>query len=103
MQACWGHLDVNGGAETWRKWRQMCTAYAVLANLNKQAQEDQVSAFISAIGMGALDVFNSLPFTGAPEEAELKSILTMTDKRFEGKMNIIYERYMFDIWQQKEG
>ena len=53
--------------------------------------------------MDALDVFNLLPFTGAPEEAELKSILTMTDKRCEGKMNIIYERYMFDIWQQKEG
>ena len=87
--------------ESWKQWRQIWDAYALVTGLNQQSNEFQVATFITCIGHEALKTHNGLPFKTDEEKKDMAKILELWGEYCNGKTNIIYERYKFNNREQK--
>ena len=96
-------IDPETSAAGWRRWRRIFEAHARVTNLNKRDPEDQVAALITAMGLEAVDLYDSLPFASASDRKDLSKTLDLLEEHFVGESNVIYERYTFHCRQQEEG
>ncbi|KAG8180001.1 hypothetical protein JTE90_020956 [Oedothorax gibbosus] len=76
-------------SKQWKDWLQQFEWYALVAELDKKAANVQVAIFMSAIGQDAINVFNTFP-------EDLKLLITEFNNYFTPKVNITYERFVFN-------
>ena len=53
-----------------------------MTNLNKRDPEDQVAALITAMGLEAVDLYDSLPFASASDRKDLSKAFDLLEKTF---------------------
>ena len=57
---------------------------------------------VCTLGLGAVDLYNTLPFVNDGERADFTKTLEYLDEHFVGCQNVIYKRYVFFSRQQGE-
>ncbi|KAG8170504.1 hypothetical protein JTE90_016398 [Oedothorax gibbosus] len=80
-------------SKQWKDWLQQFEWYALVAELDKKAANVQVVIFMSAIGQDAINVFNTFP---EDKRVDLKLLITEFNNYFTPKVNITYERFVFN-------
>ncbi|KAG8189628.1 hypothetical protein JTE90_009559 [Oedothorax gibbosus] len=80
-------------SKQWKDWLQQFEWYALVAELDKKAANVQVAIFMSAIGQDAINVFNTFP---EDKRVDLKLLITEFNNYFTPKVNITYERFVFN-------
>ena len=58
--------------KTWKKWRKMWDAYAVVSKLKNEDKETQVATLTLAIGSEAVDIVDTLPYAQESDRKDLK-------------------------------
>lgn len=84
---------------SWRSWLQQFEWYAIATNLQAKRPEVQVAIFMSVIGSDAAVIFNTFNLT-VDESKDLKTIKEKFTSYFVPKVNITYERYIFNKCKQ---
>ncbi|KAG8187519.1 hypothetical protein JTE90_019949 [Oedothorax gibbosus] len=80
-------------SKQWKDWLQQFEWYTLVAELDKKAANVQVAIFMSAIGQDAINVFNTFP---EDKRVDLKLLITEFNNYFTPKVNITYERFVFN-------
>ena len=96
-------LDLDCDPATWRKWRKLVQAHATVTQFAKKKDDERAAIIVTLLGLRALDLHDSLPFSSDAEKADLKSTLDYLEDHFVGKTNIIHERFVFNSREQHEG
>ena len=96
-------LNPDCDAGTWRKWRKLVEAYAVMTEFSKKKETERAATIVTLFGLDALDLFDSLPFATEAEKSDLKKTLGYLEDHFVGKANVSYERFIFNTRGQQEG
>ena len=96
-------LNPNSDAGTWRKWRRLVEAYAVVTEFSKKKEAERAATIVALLGLDALDLLDSLPFAAESDKADLKKTLDHLQDHFLGKANVSYERFIFNTRGQHEG
>ncbi|XP_049885516.1 uncharacterized protein K02A2.6-like [Pectinophora gossypiella] len=89
-------------ARAWKLWLQQFEWYAIATLLAEKKPEVQVAVFMSCIGPDAAVIYNTFNLS----DSEAKVLSTVKEKftnYYTPKINETYERYMFNILNQKEG
>lgn len=88
--------DMGDFKSHYSRFRQMWDSYEILTGLDKKPDALRVATFIQAIGCDFLDIHNNLPYKSDAEKSDMKVILTLWDEHAKGKVNVIYERHLFN-------
>ena len=86
----------------WARFRQLWDSYEIATALREKPMAVRVATFITAIGSDALDIHNNLPYSNETEKKDLEKILELWEKYCAGRVNIIFERYVFNSLVQKD-
>lgn len=86
----------------WEKFRQLWDSYEILTGLKQKGEPVRVATFIQAIGIEFLDTHNNLPYKEEADKQKLDEILKLWDEHAKGKVNVIYERHVFNSYVQTE-
>ena len=79
-------LDTRGNiAETWKRWRQVWDSFEILSRVTQQENQIRVATFITCIGSGALEVYNSLPFEREDDKMVMSKVLQLMEKHCIGQ------------------
>ena len=89
-------------AGTWRKWRKLVEAHAVMTEFSEKETE-RAATIVTLFGLDALYLFDSLPFATEADKSDLKKTLGYLEDHFVGKANVSYERFIFNTRGQQEG
>ena len=81
----------------------MVEAHATVTQFAKKKDDERAAIIVTLLGLRALDLHDSLPFSSDAEKADLKSTLDYLEDHFVGKTNIIHERFVFNSREQHEG
>ena len=95
-------LDPETDSAGWQRWKTISTAFSTTTKLATRPEEERTAMVISIIGLGVVDLYNSLPFANDGERADFTKTLEYLDEHFVGRQNVIYERYVFFSRQQGE-
>lgn len=71
-------------------------------NIDAQPEPYKVAMFLHCIGPEALKIYNGLPFSTPEEKGMLTNIITKFEQFTIGETNETYERYIFNIRNQKQ-
>ena len=93
-------LVTKRGAHDWKLFKQMWTNYVVVAGLQNETPEYLRALFLHTLGAEGLTIFNGLEVA---DDATVDQIIVAMDTHFIGKTNEIYERFVFNKRDQKEG
>ena len=88
--------------DNWKTWRQMWRNYSIIARITDHPPEYQTALFLHAIGIKALEIYNSFDFVNEVEKNNLKAIIAKFNAHAIGEKNETYERYVFNSRIQKE-
>ena len=91
-------LNVKKGAAEWKIFRQMWDNYCIVARLAGEEEQYKKALFLHTLGHDGLCVYNGMKFE---ENHKVDDILEAFDTHFIGKTNETYERYMFNMREQK--
>lgn len=89
-------------ALAWKNWMQQYTWFSTATQMNKKSPEIQVATFMSAIGLDAIDVYNSFTLT-EQEKKNCTVIQKKFEEHFNPKVSLTFERYTFNKIIQNEG
>ena len=81
----------------------MFDAYAVMTKLKDKDKEEQVATLVTCLGIGALDLYEALPFRDEEERKDVQVALQYLEQHFAGSTNVILERFCFNTRSQGEG
>ncbi|XP_070537048.1 uncharacterized protein [Ptychodera flava] len=96
-------LELKGDiSKSWKKWKQIWDAYETVTKLDEKDHKSRVAAFITCIGVDALDTHNSLPYQNEGEKGNIDKILELWTNYCAGTTNVIYERYVFNNRAQEQ-
>lgn len=84
----------------WKLWKQQYNFYEIASQMKIQSPEVQVATFMTIIGPEALAIYNTFKLE---RENDLNEIKDKFEKYFIPKLNITYERYVFNTTVQKHG
>ena len=93
-------LVTKRGTQDWKLFKQMWTNYIVVAGLENEAPAYLRALFLHTLGAEGLTIFNGLELD---DSATVDQIISAMDTHFIGKTNEIYERFVFNKRDQKEG
>ena len=93
-------LVTKRGTQDWKLFKQMWTNYIVVAGLEIEAPAYLRALFLHTLGAEGLTIFNGLELD---DSATVDQIISAMDTHFIGKTNEIYERFVFNKRDQKEG
>ena len=96
-------LNPEADPAEWRRWKRLFEAYVVLTKLATKDAAEREATIVTILGVGAMDLYDSLPFANDEERQEVKAVLGYLEQHFLGRRNTIYERYLFSTRQQEEG
>ena len=94
-------MDMQGDfASNWEFFKDSWLNFVTATELNKKSDTVVVATLLSIMGKECYKVYKNLPMTD-DERKSSKIILDKLTVEFEGKKNIIYERYAFNSRAQK--
>ena len=94
-------MDMEGDlASNWDFFKESWKNYATANELKKKPDEVVAATLLSIIGKDCFKVFKNLPMSD-DERQKPDTILEKLTEEFEGKRNLIYERYVFNTCTQK--
>ena len=93
-------LVTKRGSHDWKLFKQMWTNYVVVAGLQNETPEYLRALFLHTLGAEGLTIFNGLELA---DDATVDQIIVAMDTHFIGNTNEIYERFVFNKRDQKEG
>ena len=88
-------------ANTWKLWKQQFEFYAIAIQMEAKPPNMQLTVLMSIIGTDALMIYNTFEFAD-DEERNLQSVIKKFDDHFIPKVNVTFERYVFNSLNQKQ-
>ena len=82
-------LDPNSDPVAWQRWRNIFKAHAVLTKLEKKSEEERATTIVTTIGLPAMRIYETLPFTTEAEKADTKASMDYLEENFAGATNAI--------------
>ena len=96
-------LNKSGNlVEEWEIFKTMYRNYAVIAQLDQQSKQYQQATFLHTIGIKGIQLYNGIHFDDAEDTHDVALIIQKLDTIIIGKINVIYERYIFNNRSQGE-
>ena len=77
--------------------------YYIIANIKQQTPQYRTALFLNTIGLKAMDVYTGFEFENEAAKEDLDIIIEKFDEYAIGKINKIYEKYLFNKRDQQEG
>ncbi|XP_045481140.1 uncharacterized protein LOC123685479 isoform X2 [Harmonia axyridis] len=95
-------MDFSGNiSKSWSTWIQKFNLYMKASGKDKEEDESIKVAILShLIGDEGIEIYNTFKLRSS---AKLADVIDKFKKYCEPKKNLIYERYKFLSWNQKEG
>ena len=95
--------DSTDKRRQWKIWRKRWDAYACVSGLATKEADVQLATLTMCLGEEALEILETLPFTGSSERKDLAKNLEILEKHFTGGVNVTYERFQFFKRDQLSG
>lgn len=92
-----GNLSAN-----WRMFYQNFEIFLIASNNNEKDDSVKVALLLNVIGQEGVDLFNTFNLTDA-ERKDLNTVKTKFQNHTTPKVNVTFERYVFNNRSQKEG
>lgn len=89
-------------AENWRRFKRNYNIFASAARVNGQTDDIKINTFLNAIGPSAVDLFDSFALTDVQREV-YQTVVESFEAYCNPRKNVIYERYMFNQRNQRDG
>lgn len=96
-------LKTDGNvAENWKRFRRQMDTFMTATELSTKSSEVRAAVVLNLVGQDAMDVFDSLGLTNE-QKKDYDEVLKAFDDFCKPKKNELYERYVFNKRDQKEG
>ncbi|XP_030853177.1 uncharacterized protein K02A2.6-like [Strongylocentrotus purpuratus] len=89
--------------EEWKMFKQMYENYEVITKLKQQDSEYQRAVFLHTVGPEGLKIFNAITFERDGDDKKVDVIIQKMNSVIIGQTNEIYERFIFNKRDQKQG
>ena len=94
---CKGNLVAN-----WEFFREQWEDYEVATGLDKQTSKIRLASLRSVMGKDCLQTFLNLS-TSAEDRNNVEACMNAFESYFKPQRNVVYERYVFNSWEQYQG
>jgi len=95
-------MEMSGDVvSNWNYFKDSWNNYSIANELHKKAKPVVAATLLSIIGKDCYKVYKNLPMT-EDERKDPEVIITKLTEEFEGKRNIIYDRYLFNTCKQQD-
>ena len=88
--------------ENWKFFRSSNGDYEVATGLDKKDNKVHLATLHMVMGKDCLSIFNLLPLI-EDQQSSLKTCLDSLEEHFNPKVNVVYERYLFNSVVQNPG
>ena len=88
-------------SDAWQRWKQKWTLYAKASGVDGKEEDVRCAVFLHVIGEEGVEVFNTFPMT-ADEKDKIEPLLNKFENYCNPKRNVTFERYKFNLRNQKE-
>ena len=88
--------------ENWKFFRSSYDDYEVATGLDKKDNKVHLATLRTVMGKDCLSIFNLLPLT-EDQRSSVKTCLDSLEEHFKPKVNVVYERYLFNSAVQNPG
>ena len=88
--------------ENWKFFRSSYDDYEVATGLDKKDNKVRLATLRTVMGKDCLSIFNLLPLT-EDQRSSVKTCLDSLEEHFKPKVNVVYERYLFNSAVQNPG
>lgn len=97
-------LDLSGHnlQENWRKFKQNFEIFQAANVASKKDEATQIAQFLNLAGQEAIDLYSNMDIT-KDDKKSLEAIMTKFEHYCNPRKNVVYERYLFYMRQQKDG
>ena len=75
----------------------------LLLRLKTQDKEFRTATLLTCIGQDTLDIYDGLAFDEEAHKKDIDIVLQTLEEFCVGNKNEIYERYLFNKWEQAAG
>lgn len=89
-------------SENWKNFKRQLELFMTATELNAKTSEVKAAVVLNLIGQDAIDVFDTFDLT-AEQKKSYDEVLKAFDTFCKPKTNELYERYIFNKRDQKEG
>ena len=86
---------------SWKLFSQQWKNYEIASGLNEEESEKRTATFLTITGTDALEVYNTFHWENAGDEVDLDKVTKKFQEYCTPKVNITYERYVFNSRRQK--
>jgi hypothetical protein len=95
-------LKLKGNiSENWRKFYQQFTIFLDAAGLGSKESERKIAILLNTVGDEALEIYNTFTLTNE-DQKDYENVITAFKDYCNPRKNIIYQRYLFYIRDQKD-
>lgn len=95
-------LDMDGNlSSNWKKFRRMWDNYEIAAGLTTRENALRTATFLTCIGSEANDIYDGFDFLDQDAD-DLATVIAKFEAYCMGKINITYERYVFNCCKQED-
>ena len=99
-----GPLIIDGNLATnWDLFEQEFNIYLTSTEKHKKSDDIKIAILLRCLGREALKVFNTFQFESEDEKKTYANVLKKFQSYCKPKLNLTYERYVFNSRSQKEG
>ena len=84
-------------AENWKLWKEKYNNYFVISRLDRETPEFQLAMFKHTIGDDALKVIKTFNYAEGENLSDWCVVMGKMEKHCIGEVNVIYERYCFNM------
>ena len=96
-------LKLTGNiSESWKSFDQRFSLYMQAVGADDKSDKQKIAIFLTVAGQEALEVYNTLTFTGTDKE-KYDKVITKFKDYCTPQQNETYERFKFHSRKQKEG
>ena len=88
--------------KNWKFFRSSYDDYEIATGLDKKDNKVRLATLRMVMGIYCLSIFNLLPMT-EDQQSSLKTYLDSLEEHFKPKVNVVYERYLFNSAMQNLG
>lgn len=89
-------------AENWKQFRRQLDIFMIASEFSTKSHEIRIAVLLNIIGQDAIDLFDTFDLTDEQKQS-YDEVLKSFDTFCKPKKNELYERYMFNKREQKEG
>ena len=87
----------------WKKFKQKWQNFVLATGLHDEAEGKQVATLLTIIGDDAMAEYNKFQWAKSGDDKKITPVLNKFEEFCAGKINVIYERYLFNTCSQQDG